>query len=195
MKIVLNEMEINSMAVYVLTNMDLTIDTYSIFDKEQAIQMKEMSVNDMTNIMLENIPFINVEEVDKNDNYHVDIDPLFLMSYTELMSSSLQALRPYAKQTAQTVFNHKDSLEQLPQKFGALKTLANKPLIMKGIDFVAGLLGIKELVHDLMDLGIALSNDEETQMKLDIAHMDFAQSLMSMYPEPTCDDSQSKYPW
>lgn len=173
MKIILNEMEINSMAVYILTSMSITIDTYSIFDKEQARQLEEMSVNDIVNNMLENAPFIKLEDIDQNGDYHVDIDPAFLTSYTELMSRSLQILRPYTKKASQIAFNHKDNLEQLPQKFKAIKTLANKPLVMKGIDFVAGLLGIKELVHDLIDLGVELSNDKEVQMKFDEIQTDF----------------------
>lgn len=181
MKIVLNNQEMESMKGFMDRYMKVCIDTYCIFDEEEATRVSSMSLDEKYEEIGSAMPWFKVEKVDMDNNYHLDIDSKLFALYMESINKSMDIVNPYTYMAIMTTQQHRESLVELPNKLGALKTLINKPMVMKGVTFVCNMLGIKDYVFDMIAVGERLLNNKATKSKLETVQREFHQGVIDSH--------------
>lgn len=181
MKIVLNNQEMKAMKGFIDRYMKICIDAYSIFDEEEATRVSAMSLDEKYAEIGKVMPWFKIEKIDMDNNHYLDIDSKLFALYMESINKSMDIVNPYTYMAIMTTQQHRDSLIELPSKLDALKTLINKPMVMKGVTFVCNMLGIKDYVFDMLAVGERLLNNKVTKSKLEVVQREFHEGVLDIH--------------
>lgn len=181
MKIVLNNQEMKAMEELVDRYLMVLKNTYAIFDVEESCRVSSTSKEEVMAEVKDSMPWFNIEKIDEEGCYHLDVDSKLFALYLETVNKSMEILDPYHNMAVMTTFHHRESLIALPSKFEALKTLINKPMVMKGVTFVCNMLGIKDYVFEMIAVGERMLNNKVTKSKLEAVQKEFSQGVLDVY--------------